>query len=287
MNLKGIALIIGGFALTLCFLLPNYVRATSGACSYHDGVDCSAGADWDGSVVCNDGWRDSSVSYSSSSTCTETCPWGYTDEFKEILVNCFQTDSDHLKELKASLEYYKTVEQQYINEQNEIKTNELTSEVQSQLIKINSMIGGIRDLIREYEGYINDSESSHFENCKTMAETIGKYYCNSDVYITVCPDNASLKNSECACDYGYYWDGAKGSCDINVVSKTSDYKSTNVSTQDISEEQEVVVEEAENKGEAFATISSDMAQEEPKEKDSFFYQIFNGVKSFFSKLKFW
>ena len=41
---------------------------TSGACSWHEGVDYSAGADWDGSVICNDGWRNSSVSYYSIST---------------------------------------------------------------------------------------------------------------------------------------------------------------------------------------------------------------------------
>lgn len=36
---------------------------TQGACSSHDGVDCAAGPDSDGSVICNDGWRDSSVDY--------------------------------------------------------------------------------------------------------------------------------------------------------------------------------------------------------------------------------
>ena len=35
----------------------------SGACSYHGGVDCTAGPDTDGSVICNDGWRNSSVTY--------------------------------------------------------------------------------------------------------------------------------------------------------------------------------------------------------------------------------
>lgn len=40
--------------------------ATSGACSYHGGVDCTAGADYDGSVICADGWKDSSVSLLSS-----------------------------------------------------------------------------------------------------------------------------------------------------------------------------------------------------------------------------
>lgn len=42
---------------------------TSGACSYHGGVSCAAGSDYDGSVICYDGWRDSGVSYSSMSEC--------------------------------------------------------------------------------------------------------------------------------------------------------------------------------------------------------------------------
>lgn len=50
------------------------VLATSGACSWHSGVDCSAGADWDGSVICKDGWRDSSVQYSDSCSNEEPCP---------------------------------------------------------------------------------------------------------------------------------------------------------------------------------------------------------------------
>jgi len=45
------------------------VLATSGACSWHGGVNCAAGADWDGSVICNDGWRNSSVSYYSMVKC--------------------------------------------------------------------------------------------------------------------------------------------------------------------------------------------------------------------------
>ena len=59
------------FALLIfgALFLPISAYAASGACSYHGGVDCSAGADWDGSVICNDGWRESSVSYSSMVMC--------------------------------------------------------------------------------------------------------------------------------------------------------------------------------------------------------------------------
>ncbi len=37
--------------------------ATSGACSSHNGVDCSRGRQIDGKVYCNDGWTDSIVKY--------------------------------------------------------------------------------------------------------------------------------------------------------------------------------------------------------------------------------
>lgn len=54
---------------SLFALLPVITFATSGACSGHGGVSCGAGSDSDGSVICNDGWRNSSVSYSSMVMC--------------------------------------------------------------------------------------------------------------------------------------------------------------------------------------------------------------------------
>ncbi|MES2416282.1 MAG: hypothetical protein V4504_01115 [Patescibacteria group bacterium] len=45
------------------------IFATSGACSYHGGVNCSASR-VDGGAVCNDGWTNSSVSYYSMAECS-------------------------------------------------------------------------------------------------------------------------------------------------------------------------------------------------------------------------
>jgi hypothetical protein len=58
-----------GLILSLLALLPISVFATSGACSGHGGVSCGSGKDSDGSVICNDGWRNSSVLYSSMVMC--------------------------------------------------------------------------------------------------------------------------------------------------------------------------------------------------------------------------
>lgn len=63
------------FLITL--ISPSQADATSGSCSYHGGVACSLGSDYDGSVICNDGWRDSSVSFSDAEECKVsqfTCP---------------------------------------------------------------------------------------------------------------------------------------------------------------------------------------------------------------------
>lgn len=54
----------------LFLFLPIYVSAESGACSNHGGVNCSAGYDIkDGSVICNDGWMNSSVLFSDTKIC--------------------------------------------------------------------------------------------------------------------------------------------------------------------------------------------------------------------------
>ena len=67
--------------MSVAFLLASLgvgvnAYATSGACSYHDGVNCNAGAASDGSVICNDGWTDSSVQYSAMTECGNN---GYCD----------------------------------------------------------------------------------------------------------------------------------------------------------------------------------------------------------------
>ena len=60
-------------------VLPGVLFAASGACSGHGGVNCAAGPDTDGSVICYDGWQNSSISYSSMVKCA-----GYSAPAPEI-----------------------------------------------------------------------------------------------------------------------------------------------------------------------------------------------------------
>jgi hypothetical protein len=90
---------VAGFLLVLAFLLSRapVVYATSGACSYHGGVDCSAGPASDGNAICNDD-SESSVPYDDMEECQDSsqarCPlpivYGCTtqSEYTEMQSEC-------------------------------------------------------------------------------------------------------------------------------------------------------------------------------------------------------
>ena len=67
--MKKYFLILG--TLVIFFTTTHIASATSGACSDHGGVNCSAGAGDSGQVICNDGWDSSSVSYDSMEECNQ------------------------------------------------------------------------------------------------------------------------------------------------------------------------------------------------------------------------
>ncbi len=61
-------------ALLAAFLYVTPVFAKSGCCSGHGGVDCAAGSQDNGNVICNDGWTGSSCAYSGMVMCGGTTP---------------------------------------------------------------------------------------------------------------------------------------------------------------------------------------------------------------------
>lgn len=64
--------ILTSIILGLLIIPSTYTFATSGACSYHGGVDCSLSGDSYSKVTCNDGWTNSSVYYVDISECSES-----------------------------------------------------------------------------------------------------------------------------------------------------------------------------------------------------------------------
>lgn len=79
-NLISVAVLV----LLSFFIFSNDTLATSGACSYHGGVNCSAGAAYDGHAICNDGTESPSVYFSQMTECqnnyhyVSTCVYPYS-----------------------------------------------------------------------------------------------------------------------------------------------------------------------------------------------------------------
>ncbi len=74
------------YLLLLLLLLPLPSLAVEGTCSYHNGVNCSAGYDYvDGSAICNDGWRDSSEFFGDMVSCKNQIKCS-ADQYSGLLV---------------------------------------------------------------------------------------------------------------------------------------------------------------------------------------------------------
>lgn len=66
---------------------PVYVKAARGCCSSHGGVDCSR-IQANGNVVCNDGWTQSTCSYSSMAKCNGFNPNASTSQERTYVYGC-------------------------------------------------------------------------------------------------------------------------------------------------------------------------------------------------------
>jgi hypothetical protein len=73
MNRSAAAIVPSLVAVLMALLLvPTPAQAVEGSCSWHGGVNCSVGPDWDGSAICNDGWPDSGERYFEQIKCQST-----------------------------------------------------------------------------------------------------------------------------------------------------------------------------------------------------------------------
>ena len=95
--------------ILLSLFCPITVNAVSGCCSSHRGVDCTLIQE-NGKVVCNDGWRGSSCTYSGMKKCIGYNPKIVTDEnnkntimIKKDKQNFDKNDSIKEKEVCDSL----------------------------------------------------------------------------------------------------------------------------------------------------------------------------------------
>lgn len=217
--------------------------ATSGACSNHGGVNCSAGPTINWAVICNDGWHDSSVSFPDMEECNNMpC-------IAESALKTLDYDATNFKAIDNKFaplleEYNQAITDKF----NETLTFDITKDPawspglsietlynidksnQERIMQEMNYIAGMRDkMISE----INNAKELTHE--MTFADLYKKCLLNnidqtqSPQQIS-CPINSSLNvNAQCECDSGYVPNSTGLECIPlqNLDSSFSDVSPTN------------------------------------------------------------
>lgn len=91
--LTGLVSALFVLVFTILISVPH-ASAVEGSCSWHGGVDCSIGPDWDSSAICNDGWSDSGERYFEQIKC-QTVPMCSLSQWAEM------SDTNEMKSSRA------------------------------------------------------------------------------------------------------------------------------------------------------------------------------------------
>ncbi|MBU2542781.1 hypothetical protein KJ785_04450 [Patescibacteria group bacterium] len=206
------------------FFFAGMTKATEGACSSHGGVNCSVGSDWDGSVICNDDWKDSYVNYGETIECEGqiSCLTSKLDSLKDKYeVNTKQTElnqiideikyqTDLLVQFRSDIILPRTEQDKKDEITNKISSLNidaqiLQDEIKNKLYLVNLECSALgKDRLNQYKAEallkkINDSNDGLKENImdnNTLLDEILKSQ--------KCPENSSLKeDGKCYCNDGF------------------------------------------------------------------------------------
>ena len=189
--------------LILFLSLPLISFATQGTCSWHGGVNCDAGPDWDGSAICNDGWWDSTEKYYSQKTCTANLHHCST-EVAQQLNNKYLLDK-----LGDAVNVACKVEA------NDYSFDNLSSsELRQKAIDALYLAAECKNAVLDYDV----AETKYYKECyaigdqeyqKMLIDLYNDYLKTpppSQSYS--CPSNSSFDGTKCVCNAGYVADGS-------------------------------------------------------------------------------
>lgn len=176
------------FIVFVLLFSPVFALATSGVCSYHGGISCSAGSDYDGSVICADGWRDSSASYSDQIMCqnTQKIPICYIPVKKEF----------------------------YCDRVSAIATQ-------------NGLRGSTDDKTAECEANQKQADLDYIQDKNTYTQCLTSITSSDTIKVSITPDeqchqkyhdyNSHADGNNCVCNLGYTLYDKNGICELTKV----------------------------------------------------------------------
>lgn len=227
-----ISLFVVIFLLSSVISFSN-IEATSGACSWHGGVNCAAGADWDGSVICNDGWRDSSVSFYSTDECYQEALCTSSElEFLLTKYGVIEKINEFTEQNTKIISLQNKITQLEIDRQKEIDNayNRLApmSSIEAEVREINRIYDSQKatliiqlqaeiNLASILEGEIDFAKSQVDIECKVLGydrqqqEIIDRIKEQEkfleELQASSCPANSYYSDGKCFCNEGYIASG--------------------------------------------------------------------------------
>lgn len=257
------------FATIFFFLSFSITYATSGACSYHSGVNCSAGASYTGRVQCNDGWINSSVYFSdvieckSQSSCSRPQPSTYTSYAQcdglysslitggstrytpEIATGQVSACRQQVIAYQSALERYNTCISIPVRS-NYDESRIIRAEIDRQMADIKTM----------------DTQINQLKNLQTCQR---RYGSNSIAN--------STSNSQCACRDGYSWNSNKTTCIKTIIELKKTIENASISKIE-KKQNEIIIEDKKSVTDQELVIK-------PIERQGVFRKIKNFLKSLF------
>jgi hypothetical protein len=219
-------IILLSIALLDFFFTTSYTFATSGACSSHLGVNCNVYDTHDASVICNDGWKDSSVLYIDAQECK---------------LDCSIYDSSILSygQLKSQSEYQLSAHSscQRVEEYLKAKMYAAGAQdssagltiVQEGVATCNQEISNIQAQISQYADKITQLQNDDYScnafstNMTETTKTILQNLVQSQQKTCSQNSHESLTDSTlCQCDVGYQINSTKDACIPIPPVKTND-----------------------------------------------------------------
>ena len=213
-------------------MVPSNAFAISGACSYHSGVNCSAGPTADGKVVCNDGWINSSVYYSDANECSVTSycvypsSWSgcmteqdYDDTSAQVRAENFNAGAvnssfeeaallEAQTECRASIDSYNSVLDQYnqcmsedVYDNNSYESNTTSSSSKYDIESPTWFEDNMNDYCEENYGFgskFNEQDEECYFDDAYLENSCTSLYGPNSKY--------RESNGDCTCKEGYLFD---------------------------------------------------------------------------------
>ena len=211
----------------LSLFIPSMSHAVQGDCSYHLGIDCSAGPDWDGSVICNDGWKDSIDSYSDAIECQLKKYSCTTKQLDDLYVKYkLQEKIDALNKIGNQMEELlpeitignsrgDSLRELEKNARKAILLKEESSAISSEWDRINEIINTECESLGK-ENHRKEQQELQDLRLKQKQTEIDKElnFSKGLLNILTCSyiKNAIYENGECICGLGYSFNNDKTAC---------------------------------------------------------------------------